>query len=85
MQLSQATDAGDDLGTVPYLCVHVQDTVRLAEMENLALWLLARAAEYREAIDGPEAALAASKRLAADAVRPFMPGLARELDAEAVA
>lgn len=52
------------------------------QLEAAGRWLIERAAEHLEAIEGPEAALAASKRHAADAVRPFMPGLARELDAE---
>jgi len=67
---------------VPYLEAGGEADAPLDQIEALGAWLIARAAEYREAIDGPEAALAAAKRHAAEAVRPFMPGLARTLDAE---
>jgi len=58
------------------------DTIdNAADARQFGQWLI-EAAEIMEAGDDPEAVLAAAHRHAADAIRPFMPGLAREFDAE---
>jgi len=61
------------------------DTIdNAADARQFGQWLI-EAAEIMEAGDDPEAVLAAAHRHAADAIRPFMPGLAREFDTEGAA